>query len=293
MTTSTGTQVGDPIECESIRRTFGGSDRAETLFIGSVKDNIGHVEAASGIAAVIKTVLMIQNRTIPKQANFESLNPKITPLERANMAIAKHSQVWVSRKRTALVNNYGAAGSNAAIVLQEYIPVNPADGEEVKKSMQRWPFVLTARTEADLERYMDLLKRRLVQKAACQAQFSSLARGLAKTQSVDFNHVWASTACNAEELALDLAHSVGNSPSVKNKSSLPQPIVLCFAGQTGQTANISEDMFRDCKLLRFHLVSQCAMLRFYSDKSLRTNPSTWSSHKLVPQDGTRIILGGD
>lgn len=84
----TGTQVGDPVEYESIRlaltedqSTFGQRDSSR-IFVGSVKDSIGHAEAASGAAGVIKTLLMMQHKTIPKQAGFASLNPQIKAVER-------------------------------------------------------------------------------------------------------------------------------------------------------------------------------------------------------------------
>lgn len=84
-----------------------------------MKDSIGHVGAASGAAGVIKVLLMMQNHMIPKQANFVSLNPAISPLEADRMSIPKQTQPWDGGKRNAVINNYGAAGSNVAIVLQE------------------------------------------------------------------------------------------------------------------------------------------------------------------------------
>ncbi|KAI9933738.1 hypothetical protein MW887_004810 [Aspergillus wentii] len=111
----TGTQVGDPIEFDSIRKVFGGQGRPSQVFVGSIKDNIGHAEAASGVAGLLKTILMIQHRTIPKLASFKLLNPKIPPLGSDQVVIPTQTQGWESATRTALINNYGAAGSNVAI----------------------------------------------------------------------------------------------------------------------------------------------------------------------------------
>lgn len=75
------------MEISSIRQVFGGPDRRGTLYHGSIEGNVGHCEAASGVASLIKTVLMIENKTIPPLANHESLNPKIPALETSKMTI--------------------------------------------------------------------------------------------------------------------------------------------------------------------------------------------------------------
>ncbi|KAE8155057.1 putative polyketide synthase [Aspergillus avenaceus] len=116
----TGTQVGDPIEFDSIRKTFGNPHREQKLYVGSIKDNIGHTGTSSGVASLIKTVLMMQKRRIPKQANFSCLNPKIPSPDVDRIFIPQQSADWISARRVALVTNYGAAGSNAAIVLHEH-----------------------------------------------------------------------------------------------------------------------------------------------------------------------------
>ncbi|KAK3312435.1 hypothetical protein B0H66DRAFT_633155 [Apodospora peruviana] len=101
----TGTPVGDPIEYESVRLALTGAP-------GTGRDGpfIGHTEAASGVAGVIKVLLMMQHNTIPKQAAC------------ADIVIPKETQLWRSgdTARAALVNNYGAAGSNSAMLLRSY-----------------------------------------------------------------------------------------------------------------------------------------------------------------------------
>lgn len=90
----TGTPIGGPIEYESIREAFGGPQRSRGMYLGSVKANIGHTEAASGVAALIKTILMLQHGTIPIQANFTMLNPGIVPSDQ--MQIPLRTQRWDS-----------------------------------------------------------------------------------------------------------------------------------------------------------------------------------------------------
>lgn len=74
----TGTPVGDPHECKAIGATFRNTRRArDPLWVGAVKGNIGHLEGASGIAGVIKALLVLEKAIIPPNVNFEKTNPKI------------------------------------------------------------------------------------------------------------------------------------------------------------------------------------------------------------------------
>lgn len=115
----TGTPVGDPIEMESIRHVFGGQMRSAPLFVSSVKGNIGHLEGASGVAALIKALLQIEHRTACTQASFKSLNTKIPALEPDKICIPTSNRALPGDILTACINNYGAAGSNAAMMLVE------------------------------------------------------------------------------------------------------------------------------------------------------------------------------
>lgn len=90
----TGTQAGDPIETSAISETMCSERSAdEPLVIGSVKTNIGHLEAASGIAALIKAVLMLENRVIFPNRNFETPNPRIS-LEKWKLKVRYRPGRW-------------------------------------------------------------------------------------------------------------------------------------------------------------------------------------------------------
>ncbi|RPD79393.1 ketoacyl-synt-domain-containing protein [Lentinus tigrinus ALCF2SS1-7] len=120
----TGTQAGDPTELQAVRQVFC-ADRAfdNPLYVTSVKANIGHAEAASGAASLAKVILMMKNRAIPRHPSFQRLNPRIPDLAIDNVRINTDTVPWVSeRKRLALLNNFGASGSNAALILEEYVP---------------------------------------------------------------------------------------------------------------------------------------------------------------------------
>ncbi|KAH8202697.1 hypothetical protein TruAng_003183 [Truncatella angustata] len=227
----TGTPVGDPIECESIRKTFGGRDRKHELFLGSVKDNIGHTEAASGAAALIKTILMFQKREVPKQANFSQLNPKISPLEPDHMTIPRRTQKWNAPKRIAVVNNYGAAGSNAAIVVQESgLEYNMAATNGYESIIAaELPFFISAKTADSLRQYCSALSATLpnIAKVHGIAAVSNLAYNLAAKSNREFRYSYNFIASTLDEVATNLleAHSVDFSEMPEHQ----RPVVLCIA----------------------------------------------------------------
>ncbi|KAK7026520.1 hypothetical protein VNI00_015600 [Paramarasmius palmivorus] len=122
----TGTQAGDPNELESIRSVLCTNRPANNpLHVTSIKANIGHVETASGAAGLAKLLLMFQHETIPRQISLQNLNPRIAPLESDNTIIARTQVPWrpspPGMTRLALLNNFGAAGSNVAMLVEEHL----------------------------------------------------------------------------------------------------------------------------------------------------------------------------
>jgi acyl transferase domain-containing protein len=120
-THGTGTSLGDPIELEAIDAVLGpGRPAGSSLVVGSVKTNIGHVESASGVAGLIKTVLSLQHREIPPHLHFKLLNPKIN-LRHLRVVVPTAMTPWVpsGARRVAGVSSFGFSGTNAHVVLEE------------------------------------------------------------------------------------------------------------------------------------------------------------------------------
>ncbi len=114
----TGTSLGDPIEVGSLGKVFGGRGQSDPLLIGSVKTNIGHLEAASGIAGLIKTVLSLQEGEIPPHLHFRKPNPHIE-WEKLPVEVVTGRRRWpAGRRRIAGVSSFGFTGTNAHIVLE-------------------------------------------------------------------------------------------------------------------------------------------------------------------------------
>ncbi|KAK8047314.1 polyketide synthase [Apiospora saccharicola] len=115
----TGTPVGDPVEYEIVFQALGGASRNDTLALGSVKGLVGHTEGASGVVSLIKIILMIQQGFIPPQASFETMSHHIRADPADRMEIVTKLRSWDSDFRAALINNYGASGSNASMIVTQ------------------------------------------------------------------------------------------------------------------------------------------------------------------------------
>ena len=114
----TGTSLGDPIEVNAINEVFK-RNRSTPLFVGSVKGNIGHTEAAAGVAGLIKTILMINHKTIVPQMHFKEPNPYLD-LDQVPIKIPTTLKTWESTGlRRAGVSSFGVTGQNAHVILEE------------------------------------------------------------------------------------------------------------------------------------------------------------------------------
>jgi phthiocerol/phenolphthiocerol synthesis type-I polyketide synthase E len=120
-THGTGTPLGDPIEIEALRRAFGASDavRPGPCILGSVKSNIGHLEVASGIAGLVKTILCLKHRAIPATLHFTSPNPELH-LEGGPFTVGTEYSSWEwDGVRRAGVSSFGVGGTNVHVVVEE------------------------------------------------------------------------------------------------------------------------------------------------------------------------------
>lgn len=122
----TGTKLGDPIEIAALDKAFGDKVRNKTCAIGSVKSNIGHLEAAAGIASVTKVLLQFKNKQLTASINAKELNTNID-FDNSKFHYQRKLEHWepsvvngVVKKRLAGIGSYGAGGSNAYVILEEY-----------------------------------------------------------------------------------------------------------------------------------------------------------------------------
>lgn len=114
----TGTRVGDPIEVTALHNVFNEKRTTRNpLYLGSVKSNIGHLESASGILAVIKTAVMMDRGFVLPNYDFKLGNPKI-PFAEWGLKVPIRQMPWPRGKRFASINNFGFGGTNAHVVME-------------------------------------------------------------------------------------------------------------------------------------------------------------------------------
>jgi acyl transferase domain-containing protein/acyl carrier protein len=154
----TGTKLGDPIEIAALARVFE-KNTAERGFclIGSAKSNIGHTEAAAGIAGLTKVLLQMQHRQIAPSLHSSRLNPHID-FAQSPFVVNQTLRAWErpvvsgqEQPRIAGVSSFGAGGANAHLIVQEYLPApKPSAVPVIQPTTAPVAIVLSARTAADL-----------------------------------------------------------------------------------------------------------------------------------------------
>jgi acyl transferase domain-containing protein/acyl carrier protein len=154
------TAIGDPIEIAALNQVYGQAAlKPASIAVGSVKSNIGHLNAAAGVAGLIKTILALQHGYIPPSLNFRQANKKI-PFERGPFRVNHALSPWPdsNKPRRAGVSSFGIGGTNVHVILEE--------APETKPSEPATPWqliVISARSKQPLERATDQLGAHLLQ----------------------------------------------------------------------------------------------------------------------------------
>ncbi|MDB6131197.1 MAG: Acyl-CoA synthetase, partial [Verrucomicrobiales bacterium] len=144
----TGTPLGDPIEIAGLTQAFGKKTlKRRFCTLGAVKTNIGHLDAAAGIAGLIKTILALRNKKIPGTLFFEQANPAID-LENSPFVINRDLKAWETEllPRRAGVSSFGIGGTNAHVVLEE-----APDIARIASQKRFFLLILSARSASELQ----------------------------------------------------------------------------------------------------------------------------------------------
>jgi acyl transferase domain-containing protein/NADPH:quinone reductase-like Zn-dependent oxidoreductase/acyl carrier protein len=231
----TGTPIGDPIECAALGRALGAGRAPDNcLLIGSVKTNIGHLEAASGIAGLIKVALALHHGRVPASLHFQAPSPDID-FTGLRLRVPTEAEPWPGGQAGALagINSFGFGGTNAHVVLQHYPSAPPAAAPAAERA---YLFPLSARSPRALEALA----------AACQdwlREAPHLSLGdrcySASLRRSHHEHRLALTAATNEQLAerlgTFLAGERGRGIATSRARSGPRPrIAFLFSGNGPQ-----------------------------------------------------------
>ncbi|KAI0134365.1 polyketide synthase [Xylariales sp. AK1849] len=256
----TGTPVGDPAEYQSVLQALGGSLRDKPLALGSVKGLVGHTEGASGVVSLIKIILMMQHGYIPPQASFQTLAHNIAASPSDNIDIVTKLKSWDADYRAALINNYGASGSNASMVVTQ--PPRPGRVSPIHAPGIKHPFWLCGLDNRALVAYVTKLRQFLAdQKSSSSAAKISVANLSFNVSRQSNRHLDRGLMFNSSSLGeLDekLAAFINGDSKVASVSTktAPQPIIMCFGGQVSNFVGLDRKVYDGVSILRSYL-DQC------------------------------------
>ncbi|MEM7345625.1 MAG: beta-ketoacyl synthase N-terminal-like domain-containing protein, partial [Chloroflexota bacterium] len=264
----TGTELGDPIEINALKEVLLDGRTDEPCQIGSVKSNIGHLEAAAGIAGLIKVVLSLQHAHIPPHLHLKELNPHIS-LDNTPLSIPTSGQAWEAKTRVAGVSSFGFGGTNAHVILAEAPPHDPTP------SPQEHPLnillTLSAKNEAALQHLAQRYQAYLSSSATDDVAFTDICF-TANTARTHFRHrlaIRASSSAEAYEKLTTFGDKqklvgliTGHAPPNKPK------IAFLYTGQGAQYVGMGQQLYETEPIFRDTLDQCDQILRPYLDKPL-------------------------
>ena len=247
----TGTELGDPIEMQAAAAALA-QDRSfdNPLLLGSVKTNIGHLEAAAGMAGLIKVLLAIQHNKIPGQLNFETPNPHI-PWDKIPVKVLTNETPWPQAERQiAGVSAFGMSGTNAHVVIEAPSKTTDAKSTATSRTAQAKLFVLSAKNE-EARRVLSEEYARTV-----SADASNNLSDIAYTTAIGRTHLEhraAVVAASREEAIQNLklvARDAPNDSAFLGAGRRTPKIAWQFTGQGSQYVGMSRALYDNQTVFR-------------------------------------------
>ncbi|WP_431825911.1 GNAT family N-acetyltransferase [Burkholderia sp. F1] len=252
----TGTRLGDPVEIQALHDAYcAGIERAAPLSVGSVKTNLGHTEAVSGMAGLVKVVLAMQHRVVPAHLHVDAVSP-LLKLDERRIEIARQAREWRAepgRPRRAGVSSFGFSGSNTHLIVEEFVP--PEAGAAVQAPASPLPAVVSAATPAALRanlaalaEYVDARRERI--------DLAALSRTLTAGRAQHARRVafaFDSHDALRERLAAASADSSASGAGLR--------IAFMYTGQGAQYHGMARRLAQASPVFRAHLERCAALVR--------------------------------
>ncbi|MGI2908927.1 SDR family oxidoreductase [Tolypothrix sp. VBCCA 56010] len=260
----TGTVLGDPIEIAALTQAFRGTTQKKGFCaIGSVKTNVGHLDAAAGVTGLIKTVLALKHKLLPPTLHFEKPNPKI---DFANSPFYVNTTLreWKTDeiKRRAGVSSFGIGGTNAHVILEE-APTIESSG----KSRPWQLLVLSAKTDSALDTATANLVKHLKQHPEINLADVAYTQSIGR-QGFDHRRMLVCQDINEVSIALNpLDPKQVFTSFIETKA---RPVVFMFSGQGAQYVNMGRELYESEPIFREQVDYCSQLLKPHIGMDLRT-----------------------
>ncbi|MCX6582473.1 MAG: amino acid adenylation domain-containing protein, partial [Candidatus Aminicenantes bacterium] len=282
-THGTGTPMGDPIEIEGLKLAFNaaGSRKKQYCALGSIKTNIGHLDAAAGIAGFIKTALSLHHRFIPPSLHYKTPNPQID-FENSPFYVNTELKAWERNgyPLRAGVSSFGLGGTNVHVILEEYTDASGGQKPFYKKvsglpKIFHRVVLLSAKTPTALDKISENLTHHFEQNPGIDLADASYTLQVGRRA---FTYRKMLVCSDTDEAIRKLDSGEVETAAAKEGK---HTVILMFSGQGSQYVNMGLDLYQNEPVFRRHIDESFELLKNIAGIDMKP--------VLYPADGTITI----
>ncbi|MEN8215014.1 MAG: type I polyketide synthase [Pseudomonadota bacterium] len=270
----TGTALGDPIEVGALSAVFG-HDRPQDrpLLIGSAKTNVGHMEAAAGMAGLIKVVLALQHEEIPPHLHFSQPSPRI-PWDAFPVKVPTERTRWqteTDKRRIAGISSFGFSGTNAHVIVEEAPELAPQNKQKTGDRRPLHLLTLSAKSKAALQELAGRYEKSLSDSVANPHRELGDICFTANTCRSHFQHRLSIVAGSSAQMREKLSTFIAGQETegiVVGKESTQSRIAFLFTGQGAQYMGMGRQLYDTNATFRQSIVRCDEILRPWLKKPL-------------------------
>lgn len=262
----TGTPMGDPIELQALTQVFDGGEQPlprNSVALGSVKTNFGHLDSAAGIAGLIKTVLALQHQQLPPSLNFHQANPELG-LEQSPFRVNTQLTRWQSGESPcrAGVSSFGIGGTNAHVIVEQ-APVVSAANDEATQHDQWHLLWLSAKSRGALadqaKQLVEYLRENPQTKLADLVHSLAVGRDEFGVRQTVVAQDIVGIIAGLQGVRSALNHSSSETKPLVGRAATEPQVVFLFSGQGTQYSGMAWQLYQHQATFRYW-VDQCASL---------------------------------